>query len=396
MDRLAVIGGQLMLPGQPRAQGAIVIEGHQIAAIVAIEDLPQYQPTTTLDVGGRLVAPGLIDLHVHGAGGASFTSTDSAEQALRFLARQGVTSVCASLASDSITTLREEITALDKLRSATPDDAAAVIGVHLEGPFISAAQCGAHDPAKLISPTASAVDRLIELSPAITMITLAPELPGAPAAVERFATEGVIVAVGHSEATRSELRSAIAAGLSHITHLWSGQSSTFRRGPWRIPGLLEESLVSGLTAEIIADGKHLPPALIEIARRCVGDKLIVVSDGTAGMGMPADFSYQLSTVRCVVQDGVGQVVGGQAFGGSTTSLPQMLRHLTQTLGWPIAEAVAAVTSRPAERAGLATTVGAIKEGLRADLVILDSDLSVWGTILRGKWLPCSSGTKDPA
>jgi N-acetylglucosamine-6-phosphate deacetylase len=339
-----------------------------------------------------MVAPGLIDLHVHGAGGGSFTSTDSALQTLRFLARHGVTSVCASLASDSIESLSERVAALETLRSAVPDDAASLIGVHLEGPFISAAQCGAHDPAKLISPTPSSVDRLIELSRAITMITLAPELPGALDAVERFASEAVIVAAGHSEATGSELRLAIKAGLSHITHLWSGQSSTYRRGPWRLPGLLEESLVASLTAEIIADGKHLPPALIEIARRCVGDKLIVVSDGTAGMGMPAGFRYQLSTVQCVVEDGVGKVVGGQAFGGSTTSLPQMLRHLTRTLGWSLADALAGMTSRPAKLAGLATTTGSIKPGLRADLVILDADLGIWGTILRGKWLPGPSGT----
>jgi N-acetylglucosamine-6-phosphate deacetylase len=158
-----------------------------------------------------------------------------------------------------------------------------------------------------------------------------------------------------------------------------------------VPGLLEASLAStGLTAEIIADGRHLPPTLLEVARRCLGDRLVVVSDGTPGTGMPAGFQYDLAAVRCEVADGVGMVVGVDAFGGSTSTLPQMLAHLHGDLGWPLQEVVAAATVRPAQVIGVADRKGAIAAGFDADLAVFDDGFVPYGTVLRGRWLPATT------
>lgn len=388
---LTLIGGRVALPDGVRDDVTVMVADGKI---VSLQDPAAYDSTNhdgqVIDVAGRLVTPGLIDLHIHGGYGLSFESPDDAGTILTGLAAAGVTSAQASLASDQVPALINRAHDLDRHRREPAPGAANLLGVHLEGPFLAEAQCGAHDPALLRAPSADDIDAVLQVADAVAMITLAPELPGAVEAVRRLSAAGIVVAAGHSEAEGPDLMRAVDAGLSHITHLWSGQSSTVRRGPWRIPGLLEESLAStGLTAEIIADGAHLPPQLLEIARRCLGDQLIVVSDGTAGVGMPTGFRYDLATVQCEVRDGVGMVLGADAFGGSTTALPQMLHHLHDRLGWSLDEVLALATSRPATIAGVADRKGSIRVGQDADLAVFDPDFRAWGTVLRGQWIPAT-------
>lgn len=346
------------------------------------------------ELGEQIIAPGLIDLHLHGAAGFSFeqAGTDQGEQAvpeiLRHLASRGVTSTQASLASDEVQAMVTRAEALNRWRSHGMQDGAELLGVHLEGPFLATAQCGAHDPSVLRAPSRHDSKALAATMP--SMITLAPELAGAAEATRLFTDAGAVVAAGHSEAVGDNLEAAVRSGLRHITHLWSGQSSTTRSGAWRVPGLLEESLASEiLTAEVIADGRHLPPTLLEIARRCLGERLIAVSDATAGAGMREGYRYQLGKVECEVRGGVGMVRDADSFGGSTTTLPQMLRHLHQDLGWPLAEVLAMGTSRPAQIAGIQHRKGAIAAGLDADLVVFDESLEASAVILRGAPVPCS-------
>lgn len=387
--RWALVNGNFLLPDGLRRDVAVVIDGGAVGAVIDAAELPQLAGVPLVDLGGRLATPGLIDLHVHGGFGLSFDrpgDPGALPAVLRRLARCGVTSIQASLVSTPVPALcarLDEIAGHDM----APVDGAELLGVHLEGPFLAAAQCGAQDPAALQDPAPADVTALLRHSDLVRMITLAPELAGAADAIRRFAAAGIVVAAGHSDAVADDLASAQAAGLRHITHLWSGQSTTRRQGRWRVPGLLEASLAStGLTAEVIADGRHLPRELLEIARRCLGDRLVVVSDGTPGTGMPQGYTYDLGAVRCEVGDGVGVVVGADAFGGSTSTLPRMLNHLHFDLGWPLAEVVATATSRPAEVAGVGHRKGAIAAGMDADLAVFDAGFRPWGTVLRGTWI----------
>jgi len=386
-----VIAGAAVLTADGRIQpGCLVLEGGTIAEVTTRS--VRRRGANVIDAQGRLVVPGLVDLHLHGAGGASLESVVEPEQdparesavprVLRHLARAGVTATHASLASDAVETMARRSRALAHWREHQPSDGAELLGAHLEGPFLSPAQAGAHDPTLLVAPAPDDVARLVETRPA--MITLAPELPGALAAIRAFAAAGTVVAIGHSEAGPGEVAAAVEAGASHLTHLWSGQSSTTRSGPWRVPGLLEASLSSsGLSAEVIADGKHLPGELLEIARRCLGENLVVVSDATEGAGMPDGFGYALASVRCEVRDGVGMVVGQPAFGGSTTTLDGMLAHLCLDLGWPVPEVIEMLSARPAAVAGVGDRKGRLAAGYDADLLVLDDQLRPWRTWVRG-------------
>lgn len=386
----AITGGRVLMPDGRVRPGTVVLDGGVVATVTA--GALAAPAAEVVDVGGRLVVPGLVDLHLHGAAGRSFEEVTppgapedddgAVPSILRHLARAGVTATAASLVSDDVEAMARRAEALAAWRERPVPDGAELLGAHLEGPFLAHAQCGAHDPALLCAPEPDAVERLARARPA--MVTLAPELPGAVAAVQRLVAAGAVVAAGHSEAGPAELAAAEAAGLSHVTHLWSGQSSVTRSGPWRLPGLLEASLASStLTAEVIADGRHLPAELLEIARRCLGDRLVVVSDATAGAGMPQGWTYELATVRCVVRDGVGMVVGAPAFGGSTTTLDGMLAHLCGDLGWPVTEAVAMLSTRPAAIAGVGHRKGRLAPGFDADVLVLDERLRPWRTWVRG-------------
>lgn len=259
MSVFALVGGQVFLPDGVRDGLAVIVENGVITATQLQADVAPSVPI--VDVGGRLIAPGFIDLHAHGAVGRSFDEPDPAahQEILQFHARHGVTAMQASLVSATWDDLDQRLEALAETKTSTAGGPTR-LGAHLEGPFLAPSQCGAHDPAVLRTPTPRDVDKVLTRRGIVTMITIAPELPGSLTLVRRLADAGVVVAAGHSEARGDDLWPAVDAGLSHLTHLWSGQSALVRHGPWRIPGLLEESLASdGLTAEVIADGRHLPP-----------------------------------------------------------------------------------------------------------------------------------------
>ncbi|WP_154792103.1 N-acetylglucosamine-6-phosphate deacetylase [Occultella kanbiaonis] len=402
-ERVLLTSGRVVAGGALLDGASVLLEGTRVADVLtSAPTRALLESARVLDVGGRIVAPGLIDLHIHGAAGHSFEEaavggdvsaavpTDAAVPAiLRHLASVGVTATQASLASDRVDVMAGGVRALHAWRDRGVAGGADLLGVHLEGPFLAEAQAGAHEPSKLRAPAAADVASLTALAPA--MVTLAPELPGAVDAIRAFVAAGTVVAAGHSEATVPALAAAVEAGLTHITHLWSGQSSTTRSGPWRVPGLLEASLSSDtVTAEVIADGKHLPPALLEIARRCLGERLVVVSDATQGAGMPEGYAYGLADVRCEVRDGVGMVVGADAFGGSTTTLGAMLAHLHVDLGWPLLEVLAMGSSRPARVAGVADRKGSLSPGHDADVVVLSDGLVPWRTFVRGREVAVAS------
>lgn len=381
---LALINGSVVLPDRVDSQLCVVCADGTITGLIPATDLDPRIPT--VDVGGRVVTAGLIDIHAHGALGHAFDdgTSESLAAILDHYASCGITSVQPSLTSNPIDRL---VTALDAIREWKTSDRSGsqVIGAHLEGPYFSYAQRGAHPPEYLRTPDDGSASQLLEFGDVISMVTLAPELPGAIGLIKEVVGLGIVAAVGHSDGRDEDLWLAMDAGVRHVIHLWSGQSMTIREGPWRQPGLVEASLASeGLTAEIIADGCHLPATLMRLAYRCLGSRLCAVSDASLGTGLPEGTRFGQNADR-VVKDNVGMLVDGTAFAGSTTLLNKMIPVLLDQVGLSLPDAITMVTATPAGITGIGDRKGTLAVGKDADIVVFEDDFSVWRTMIAGRW-----------
>jgi N-acetylglucosamine-6-phosphate deacetylase len=371
---------RMLHPDGTLAPGWLVVRGDRIVRTGA-GFLPEDAGSADLEVD--VLSPGLVDIHCHGGGGASFTSGDPAQVARAAAAhrQEGTTSLVASLVSDEATALETQLAALDEAAADGEID-----GVHLEGPWLSPARCGAHDPAVLSDPSPGAVDRLLAAGRGrVRMVTLAPELPGGLEAVRRLADAGVVAAVGHTEADARTVARAVAAGASVATHLFNAMPPIHHRSPGPVPVLLDDARV---VVELVADGVHLHPLVLRLAARAARGGWVLVTDAMPG-ALAADGDYRLGRLTAQVRDGVARLPDG-AVAGSTLGMSRAVRTAVAA-GLPLADVLRAATVVPARTVGLAG-VGVLEPGARADLVVLDDDLEVRGVLRRGDWVvPVSAG-----
>jgi N-acetylglucosamine-6-phosphate deacetylase len=368
--------GAVVLDGQVHRPGWLQITGHRILACGA--GAPPGQPDR--DFPDCLVVPGFIDMHVHGGGGASYLEAEHIAEAAQFHRRHGTTTTLASLVTASPGHLMTGVRALaDATRSGT------IAGIHLEGPWLSAARCGAHDPAHMRDPEPAEIDAVLAAGEgAIRMVTLAPERPGSSEAIRQFRAADVVVAVGHSDATYERTRQAIALGATVATHLFNAMPPLHHREPGPALALLEHTDV---TVELIPDGVHVHPAVVGAVVRSAGpDRVAVITDAIAAAGCD-DGAYQLGAVPIEVQAGVARVHATSTIAGSTATMDQLFRTVSR-LG-PDADAALAAAAQmtsatPARALGL-ERVGALQAGYDADLVVLDRDLRVTAVMVHGTW-----------
>ncbi|TGB39332.1 N-acetylglucosamine-6-phosphate deacetylase [Mycolicibacterium peregrinum] len=358
--------------------GWIDLSGGKVAAVGA--GLPPR--TADRELGAVTVMPGFVDTHSHGGGGGSFSAASTADTsaAVALHRRHGTTTMIASLVTASPDDLLHEVGAL-----AADVRAGLIDGIHLEGPWLSTVRCGAHQPALMRDPDPAEIDRLLAAAAGtIRMVTIAPERPGALAAIRQFVDAGVVVAVGHTEATYEQTRAAIAAGATVATHLFNAMRPIDRREPGPVIALIEEPSV---TVELITDGVHLDPAIYRHVMRSVRpDRISLITDAMAATGMP-DGRYQLGPVPVDVTDGVAFVGGTDTVAGSTATMDQVVRFALAHCGLDRDDALMLVARQaslnPARALGL--PAGDLIPGAAADLVVLDQDLSVTGVLRRGVW-----------
>ncbi len=380
-QRTALVKGRIVLPNAIVDDQAVLIEHGKI---VAITNRDAIGDATPIDVGGRWITPGLIDIHTHGALGHTFNEpTNEAFAAIcDENARCGVTSLCATLAPAPMADLKRCFEFMRTWRSES-HTGAHVLGGYLESPYTNIAQKGALDPRCLLSPDDGSAEELLEYADVLRVFMLAPELPGAIELTDKINRAGIVPAAGHSSAHDTHVLAAMEHGLRHVTHIWSAMSMVVREGPWRKPGLLEAALTfDGLTVEMIADNKHLPPTLMKLAYKCIGpDRLCAISDATSGAGLPDGSRFTMGGMEYEVSDGVGMMFDRSAFAGSTTLLGQMLPILINVVGIPLVEAIRMTTRTPARIVGAADHKGSLEAGKDADIVIWNDDFTPWRVMM---------------
>jgi N-acetylglucosamine-6-phosphate deacetylase len=362
---------RLVRPDRVVEGGWVRVEGGRIAALGSASD--PVPGGDVRDLGGRYVTPGYIDIHTHGGGGASFTTGDQEEArtAAAFHLAHGTTTCVASLVTAPVADLARMTDALGEL---VGDGLLA--GVHLEGPFLSAKRCGAQDPEYLRPPDPAALAVMLR-SPHVLMVTLAPELDGALDAVKRVVGAGVVAAVGHTDASYAETTAAIDAGATVATHLFNGMRGLHHRDPGPVGAALNDERV---TVELINDGIHLHPAIVAMAVRAARGGFTLVTDAMAAAGM-GDGDYRLGSMEVRVSGGVARLAAGDSIAGSTLTMENAVRNAVHASGLSVPDAVAAATVTPARVLGLDDR-GALRPGLRADLLVLDDDLAV-AEVVRG-------------
>jgi N-acetylglucosamine-6-phosphate deacetylase len=354
--------------------GWLELDGGRIAAAGA--GRPARAPDR--DLAGGWVLPGFVDVHVHGGGGASFDSGDleEARRALRFHRRHGTTTTLASLMSAGLEELERSLSSLAGLV-----ESGELAGLHLEGPFLNPARCGAHDPGLLRAPAGDELARLLAAGRgSVRMVTLAPELDGGLDAVRAVVDHGA--AVGHTDAGYEQTRAAVDAGASVATHLFNAMRRLHHRDPGPVPALLGDERV---TLELISDGVHLHPGLVHAVLALAGPaRVALVTDAIAAAGA-GDGDHELGGRSVRVEDGVARLAGGDTLAGSTLTMDAALRTAVGA-GVPIADAARSLSETPARLLGLHDRVGALESGMDANLVVLDDALHVQAVMAKGEWV----------
>ncbi len=336
-----------------------------------------------VDLQGSYLAPGFIDLHVHGAVGRDTMegTTEAFREICAYHATGGTTSLCLT----TVTAPLDEVVRVVRAIGAAMGEIPQLRGAHVEGPFISREKAGAQAKEFIIEPREEFVRQLLEASGAIRRVTLAPELPGALELISRLTKSGIAASGGHSAAWDFEAAAACERGMRQVTHTFNCMSSMRRRDGERTAGLLEFALSEPeIFCELIADGRHVSATLMRMLYRAKGAAgICLVTDATAGAGLPNDSRFSLGGKDCVVRDGACWVADGSALAGSAARMIDLVRQMVETVGVPVHEAIRMATETPARAMGWETK-GVLGAGRDADLVLLTPTLEVVSTYAGGK------------
>lgn len=338
-----------------------------------------------IDFGDAILAPGFLDIHIHGGAGVDAMRAPAPELSRlgKFLASHGVTGYFPTTVAAPI---GDTCAALDRLADAIDaagsrdSGTARPLGIHLEGPFLSHKRRGVHPPENLATPTMELFDRLCQAARGhVRMMTIAPELPGALEVIAEAARRKICVSLGHSDAEMPIAQQAVKAGARHATHTFNAMRPLDHRNP----GILGEVLTDhNVTADIIADGIHLSPAVVQIFLRSKGtERAVLITDAISATGMP-DGHYQLGPIEVEVKD--GKCTSGNSLAGSVLTMDRAVRNVTHFSDWSLEDAVRAATLNPARAAGTISDHGVLAPGARADFVVLNGRGEVLKTVIGGR------------
>lgn len=379
MADVLITNGAVVTPEAVLDPGWLSVRDGRIAEVG--RGTPPSTGLEPVDAHGGWILPGFVDIHCHGGGGGSFAGqgAEGVAATIDTHRRHGTTTMLASLVSRPIPEMVDQVAMLTDLVSD-----GRLAGIHLEGPFLSAARCGAHDPAVLRPPDRESVDTLLDAGRGtVRMVTLAPELDGAVTAVRQLTDAGVLAAIGHTDAIDTQVWLALDAGATMATHLFNGMPPLHHREPGPAGALLSDTRVS---IELICDLVHVHPTMVRLAFAGAGPRrMVLITDAIAAAGA-GDGRYDVGGLDVTVRDGVPTLVDGGALAGSSLTMDAAFRNLVWDCGIPVLDAVAATSANPAGLLGLAEETGALVPGLAADVAIMDSELRLVSVMSKGAWV----------
>jgi len=367
--------------------GAVVVEDGKIKEIFADrsmldgQDLSVYE---VIDLEGKLLIPGFVDVHVHGGGGYDAMSGEVADiQGMsRFHASHGTTSILpTTLTADRASIERAVRSIVEAIRQGA--EGADIAGIHLEGPFISPQRCGAQHPDHIREPSTEELDSYLRLAEGhVKLLTAAPERPHAMEMIRHAVQHGVTVSIGHSDAAFEVVQEAVRNGATHVTHLFNGMRPLHHREPGVAGGAL---LLDELTVELICDGWHVHRDLVEFVFRIKPDeKVVLITDAMSAAGLPDGDDYQLGGLPCCKVDGQVRLKSSGDLAGSCLTLDEALRNAMQFTGRSLADVLPTLTINAARAVGIDDRKGSIAPGKDADFTVLDDRFRVTAAYVRGK------------
>ena len=385
--RTKIVNGRIITPYRLIDNGTLVFEKDRII-YVGHSDI-ELDDCTIIDAKGNYVSPGFVDIHTHGGGGHDFMdgSSEAILGAARMHAEHGTTSIVPTTLTCSNEELFRIFEVFAEAKSRNTNEAN-LMGLHLEGPYFSLAQAGAQDPRYIKNPCKEEYEAILNQSQDILRWSIAPELDGAMEMGRSLKDQGILAAIAHSDAEYEQVQEAFESGYTHITHLYSAMSGVHRRNAYRYLGVIESAfLMDEMSVEIIADGCHLPPALIQLVYKIKGPaKTALISDSLRGAGMPEGESISGSLEngqRIIIEDGVAKLPDRSAFAGSVVTTDRLVRTVVNQAKIPLLDAVRMMSATPAQIMGF-DKKGSLSQGMDADILIFDDDINIRSVIVMGR------------
>ncbi|GAB1417206.1 N-acetylglucosamine-6-phosphate deacetylase [Paludibacter sp.] len=389
MSKLIITNGKVIFSDGIKEQLSIVIEDGKIKAIVPSNSLNIENGVDIIDVKGKYISAGFIDIHTHGGGGHDFM--DGTVEAYLGAAETHVKYGTTALLPTTLTSTTEELLeSLEVFKQAKKLNTmgSKFLGFHLEGPYFAYNQRGAQDPKYLRNPNPEEYNRILAATDDIIRWSLAPELDGAFEFGKVLTAHNILPSIAHTDAIYEDVEEAFKAGFTHMTHLYSAMSTITRRNAFRYAGVIEAAyLIDDMTVEIIADGVHLPKSLLQFVYKFKGlDKIALCTDSMRGAGMPDGESILGSLSKgqkVIIEDGVAKLLDRTAFAGSVATTDRLVRTMVNLAEVPLVEAVQMMTLNPARIMKVDDIMGSIEAGKLADIVIFDENINVSTTIIEG-------------
>ncbi|MDO5023133.1 MAG: N-acetylglucosamine-6-phosphate deacetylase [Eubacteriales bacterium] len=393
MKKYIIANANIITRERTIPKGALCISSGKIDAVWEYlpenisKDIPVY------DAEGSYISPGFIDIHLHGGNGSDFLSGDSDKniECCKMHMQHGTTSLVPTFSTSDYTTYRNALRGISETMKNMKGmaDVPNILGVHMEGPYLSPSQLGAQSPDFIIKPDEKDYIPLLEDYPFILRWTIAPETEGVLSMVRKLAPLGIHFSIGHSDALFEDVIKAYELGVNCITHLYSACSTVRRINAYRHAGIIEAAYyLDDMNVEIIADGKHLPPSLLKLIYKIKGrERVCLITDAISAAGLSPDLGeiYDMSSKQTIIiEDGVGKLKDRSAFAGSIATADLLVHNMVKLADVPLIDAVKMMSYNPAKLIGMENKKGSIANGMDADLIMFNDDIQIQKVIVAGQ------------